>query len=181
MLGAGRRPLARYEGLLVDPVLVFDVPGARPRVYVSGGARVEADDAAALRAILSPAFDPEREIVLAEGTGARAPVTFAGEVRVRERRGDRLALEASLSDPGWVVVVDAWDPGWHARVDGLPAPLQRANLAFRAVAVPAGRHTIELLFRPRWLVSALSVSLASLVVLATGLVLTAGRSRRIVP
>ena len=71
--GAGRRPLARYDGLLVDPVLAFDVPGARPRVYAAGSARVEADDAAALRAILSPAFDPEREIVLADGKGARAP------------------------------------------------------------------------------------------------------------
>jgi hypothetical protein len=178
---SGRRPLGRYDGLLADPVFVFDVPGARPRVYVSGSARVEADDAAALRAILSPAFDPEQEIVLAEGIGARAPATFAGGVRVLERRGDRLALEASLSDPGWVVVVDAWDPGWHARVDGLPAPLQRANLAFRAVPVPAGRHTIELLFRPRWLVPAVSTSLASLVVLATGLVLSAGRSRRTIP
>ncbi|MET0552002.1 MAG: YfhO family protein [Vicinamibacteria bacterium] len=179
--GDGRRPLARYEGLFVDPVLVFDVPGARPRVWASGGARVEPDDAAALRAILSPAFDEEREIVVAEGTGARAPVSFAGSVTVRERRGDRLLLAASLSDPGWVVVVDAWDPGWHARVDGHPAPLQRANLAFRAVPVPAGVHTVELLFRPRWLTAALSVSLASLLVLATGLAITPGRTRKALP
>lgn len=175
--GAGaRRPrLGRDEGLFVDPVLVFDVPGARPRLYVSGSARVEADDAAALRTLLSPTFDPDREIVLSEGTNAAAPSTFAGGARVLERRSDRLALEASLTDPGWVVIVDAWDPGWHARVDGRPAPVQRANLAFRAVAVPAGRHTVELVFRPRWLTPAVWTSLFSLAVLVTGLALGGNR------
>lgn len=175
--GLGRQPIGRYDGLFEAPVLVFDVPGALPRAYAVGSARVETEDSAALRTLLSPGFDEGREVVLAEGTGG-ATTAFTGTVRVSERRGDRLALEADLRAPGWVVVVDAWDPGWRAAVDGRPAPLQRANLGFRAVPVPAGRHRVEMLFRPRGLAAGLWTSLASVVVLVCGLALTARRTPR---
>ncbi len=59
------------------------------------------------------------------------------------------------------MVNDLWAPAWQARVDGQPAPVERANLLFRAVAIPAGRHAVELACRPRGLVAALLVSLAA--------------------
>ena len=76
--------------------------------------------------------------------------------------GDRDAL-ASLSAPaaqvvagtpsglsrGYLVSTDAWYPGWKAYVDGRPATLHRANLAFRAVSVPAGRHRVAFRYEPR--------------------------------
>ena len=43
---------------------------------------------------------------------------------------------------------DGYDPGWRASVDGRPASVLRANVAFRAVAVSAGRHVIEMVYRP---------------------------------
>ncbi len=39
-------------------------------------------------------------------------------------------------------------PGWRAAIDGQPAPLLRANYVLRAVPVPAGEHTVELVFWP---------------------------------
>lgn len=66
---------------------------------------------------------------------------------------------------------DADYPGWEARVDGRPAPLLRADYAFRGVALPAGRHEVELRYRPRALWAALAASgLAALAILLLALV-----------
>jgi uncharacterized membrane protein YfhO len=46
------------------------------------------------------------------------------------------------------VLNDVWHPWWRARVDGAPAPLVRANVLFRAVRVPPGRHEVRIEFAP---------------------------------
>ena len=43
----------------------------------------------------------------------------------------------------WLVYLDNFDPGWRAVVDGVPAPLYAANLAFKAVKLPPGRHEVR--------------------------------------
>ena len=59
-----------------------------------------------------------------------------------------MVLEADSPDGGWVVLNDLWHPWWFAEVDGKPAEILRANVLFRAVAVPPGRHMVRFTFRP---------------------------------
>jgi Bacterial membrane protein YfhO len=172
----GLRLLGHYEGVFVDPVRVFEVPDPLPRTYVVGTARVLPDDGRAIDALLAPHFDEGREVVLASGSPASAP-GFTGSSRVRERLTDRVRLDVELGAPGWVVLVDAWDAGWRALVDGRPAAVERANVAFRAVAVPAGRHDVELVYRPSGVAPAATASWAGLGVLAAGAWLTRARRR----
>ncbi|MGL4443464.1 MAG: hypothetical protein ACRCU1_07555, partial [Alsobacter sp.] len=60
------------------------------------------------------------------------------------------AIEVDVTSPdgGWVVLNDVWHTWWQATVDGEPARLLRANVLFRAVAVPAGRHRVSFTFHP---------------------------------
>jgi hypothetical protein len=160
------RPVAEVPSLFLDPVLVEAVPEPLPRAYAVGGVRV-ADGIPGLAALIDPAFDPRREIVLPEGRPVAAPEGFHGEARILRETADRVQLEAELSADGYVVLVDGHDPGWRVRVDGRPAPLLRANVAFRAVAVPAGRHAVDMVYRPTAALVGLVVSgitLAALVV-----------------
>jgi len=46
------------------------------------------------------------------------------------------------------VLTDVWHPWWRAEVDGVSAEILKADVLFRAVAVPAGRHTVRFTFHP---------------------------------
>jgi hypothetical protein len=159
-----------FDGLFPEPIRTWSVPGALPRAYVVGRARA-LEGPAAIRALLEPGFVPEKEAILS-GAGAAAASEAAeggtGTVRIFELWGDRVRLDADLDAAGMIVVVDAWDPGWHARVDGRATDLLRANGAFRAVAVPAGRHVVEMRYRPWSVPVGLGATLAGLLVLAVG-------------
>ena len=175
-------PVATLPTAFVEPLLVFRVPDPLPRTYAVGSARRVDGLVAELRALAEPTFDPAREIVLpAEAPASPPSASFTGQSRIVEFRPDRVRLEADLSAPGFVVLVDAHDPGWHATIDGRPAEVLRANVAFRAVAVPAGRHVIEYLYRPRSVTVGLAISGATLLAALAVAVVEMRRRARAVP
>ena len=125
--------------------LEADLPRAR-----LVGASVVKSDADAVPYILSEAFDPDAEVVLAEPSpialdGAPAD----GTVRWTERSPNRLALDVTTARPALLVIADNWFPAWQATVDGEAAPVMRAYHTLRAVPVPAGAHTVEMVYESR--------------------------------
>jgi hypothetical protein len=159
-------------GLLPEPLRVYRVPDPLPRVFAVGRAR-ELDGPTAVGAMLQPSFDPRREVLLPDaGGGADA---FAGSAALVEHVPDRVVIDAELAQPGWVVLLEGFDPGWTGEVDGRPAPVLRGNVAFRAVAVPAGRHRVTMVYRPRALRIGLALSGAA--ALALGAAAFVGRRR----
>jgi len=150
------RPLATFPGLFEQPIRVFEVPDPLPRAFVVGAASVRTD-AEVLSALVDPAFDASKEVLLSEGRPL-PPGDAGGSVKVLEDRSDRLRLEASLKREGYLVLLDSHDPNWRASVDGHATPVRRANLAFRAVELPPGRHVVELRYRPWALYVGLALS-----------------------
>ena len=95
----------------------------------------------------------------------------SGSVRLLGRRPGHLSLATECSCPAFLVVLQAWEAGWKATVDERDAPVLRANVAFQAVRVGAGRHRVDLVYRPRGLRDGLLLGLAGLL----GVVLVARR------
>jgi hypothetical protein len=167
-------PAGTTRGYFPRPIRIYRVPEPLPAVYAVGTAR-SAEGAAAFGMLVDPDFDPRREVVLAPAPrpcttlaggecmpAIQSSPAFTGHVATLERRADRLILETDLNAPGYAVVLDSYDPGWKATVDGAPATVLPANLVFRAVAVPAGRHRVEMVYRPRAFMIGLAISGASL-------------------
>jgi hypothetical protein len=157
---------------------VFENPQALPRAYRVASALPEPQDLTrALRQLASPAFDARRLVLLdrpprallARPGSPRPPPS--GKVRVALYQPERVVLQTRGDQAAAVVLTDAYFPGWEATLDGAAVALLRANLNFRAVAVPAGEHEIEMRYRPaslRWgaglaLVAAIACAAAALV------------------
>ncbi len=47
-----------------------------------------------------------------------------------------------------MVLNDVWHPWWRASIDGKSAEILKANVLFRAVVVPPGRHVVRFTFHP---------------------------------
>jgi uncharacterized membrane protein YfhO len=60
----------------------------------------------------------------------------------------RATVETDTQTAGVLVLADVWFPGWKATVDGKPVGIDPANLAFRGVVVPPGRHLVEFRYEP---------------------------------
>jgi len=76
---------------------------------------------------------------------------------------ERAVIEVELIAPSFLVLSDAYYPGWRAWVDGSQAQILQADWLFRAVYLPAGRHTIEFKYEPAsfafgWLVTRVSLA-----------------------
>lgn len=105
-------------------------------------------------------FDPRAEVAL-EGapSGAGDTPGPAGEVLAILPGDDRVDVSLLAARPAWLVLADTFAPGWEATLDGGDQQLSilRANAAFRAVRVPAGRHEVAMRYRApggaagRWL------------------------------
>lgn len=158
--------------------LLFRMPEPLPRAYLVGKATVR-PDSTAVAYLTSPAFRPEAEAVLPAPPPVELPgEAVGGSVRWTERRLNRHRLRVEAEAPSLLVVSDNWYPAWHARVDGEPAAVLRANHTLRAVPVPAGEHEVEMYYRSRLFRWSLGGGLLALAIL----VLSAGaswyRSRR---
>jgi hypothetical protein len=169
--------VGEWPSVASRPLCLWRVPDPLPRAYVVGGARY-ARGLDSVRTVLDPAFEPTREIVVEEEAAVRpAGQDFQGAARTVSRRSDRVEIESVANGAGYAVLVDAYDPGWTAAVDGRPARILRANLVCRAVAVPPGRHTVAFTYRPRSVVWGLALGVLGVGIILASVVTWAGLRR----
>lgn len=128
----------------------------------------------ALDAVQPAASDAPRDHLLIGETLCGA--IRAARVVTADRPDGYLNAEVDAPQAGLVFLSEPYYPERRAWVDGREVAAVRANLAFTAVPVEAGRHVIELRYVPRRFYVGITVSILTLAVwLAAG---RAGRARR---
>lgn len=108
--------------------------------------------------VFSGGNDLQRVVVLEGVSAFPEGCERDGEIRILQETLLRTRMRVRSESAGWVFLSDVWYPGWFARVDGRSMPVLRANYLFRAVAVDAGEHVVEFVYRPWWFYVGLVVS-----------------------
>jgi hypothetical protein len=125
---------------------LFARPEPVPLSLVVFGATSAPDEAAALQRMGAADFDPNREVVLEGGSVAAAPGADAMPVAPDRVAAEEWHARVTISQPGYLLQREALYPGWRARVDGVDAPLLRADSLFRTVPLAPGTYDVEVFF-----------------------------------
>jgi hypothetical protein len=137
------------------------------RAFVAGEARHSPSDEETLATLSSPDFDPLNEVLVdekAQDSASGARWGSAGRVESFDESPNQVTLKASLSRPGYVVLLDRFDANWRATLDGREVPVLRADLLFRAVRAGPGRNEIRFYYRQRGLLAGLLITLFTLAI-----------------
>ena len=127
---------------------LYEVTGGVPRAYVVSRATYEQDPMSTLRRLSSEVFDPMREVIVDTPTHLASKTSFRGAATIKLYENNKVQISARLSDPGILVLTDAFYPGWKAFVDGKEQKVLRANYFFRGVELPTGDHRVEFVYDP---------------------------------
>ncbi|HLV99359.1 MAG TPA: YfhO family protein [Ktedonobacterales bacterium] len=138
---------------------------ARPRFYFAD--MVIASASAQQTAALLPGLSSTGRDAIIEGASASAsaPLADAGAVKVVTDAPGQITLQTQTNTTRWLVIDEGYDIGWQADVDGARTTVHPANEMFQAVEVPAGAHTIHLLYRPVSFTQGAALSALALLVL----------------
>jgi hypothetical protein len=160
VLGTGVRLLTETGG-----VRVYENADALPRARWVPSATVMPADGM-LAALASAAYDPRGTVLLEPPAAPIAgPPAASGGATITVDEPERVVVRVRSAADGYVVLADAYYPGWTATVNGTPRDILRADYAFRAVPLPAGDNEVVFRFRPRSFYLGALLSAASVAVL----------------
>jgi len=158
---------------------IYRNDAALPRAFMAAEAWC-LDTAEVLKRIRARTVDFRREVLLADCSDAtpgdgrspandrspRGDAPSPGTARIERYGADRVMISAQSDRGGYLVLTDAWFPGWTASVDGRDTRVERADHAFRAVKLGPGRHDVEFRYAPTSV--RLGLALSALAAIVTG-------------
>lgn len=133
-------PLPGFRPFAGDYLQLWDVnPRALPHVRLVEKWREETTPVASVAALPNVV---RGEIVVESGV-KRTGLARPGRVEVLRNGPEHLEARVEAPDPTWLFVLRGFWEYRRVLLDGRPVETFPAQLAFSAVAIPAGRHTVE--------------------------------------
>jgi hypothetical protein len=135
--------------LQLPPFTVYENTRAFPKALVIPRAEALPDRSQVLESLKQADL---RQVVFLEDfeppASAGAHAGRSGSATISTYEPNHVVVEVDSDSPGYLVLSDPWYPGWTCTVDRQPERLFRANFAFRAIALPIGKHTVRFDFNP---------------------------------
>jgi hypothetical protein len=159
-------------GRFLSVSYVYRNTAALPRAFLLplSAAHLITSPAAQYAAVIRPTFDSSHSLIL-DPRGSTAPLGLgflqaawarllrpapvslpsflpAGTARVLADDGNSVQVVVRARVASYLVLDDAYYPGWQAWIDGRPVAISRADYVLRAMRVPAGTHLLTFTYAP---------------------------------
>lgn len=92
----------------------------------------------------APSKSPEGKVVPVAGE----KVELHGKVKLTQSEPEHAVISVVLDKPAFVILRDAFYPGWKVSVDAIPTVCYRSNGILRGVYVDKGAHLVQFDFKP---------------------------------
>ena len=179
--GANRSLVASGEGRFrlvhSGDVKIYRNLDNLPRAYMVGQASTVTDDESAIAIMRGNAFAPAHQVLLHDVEASSYEWNRPASVDIASYSPSEVVLHTDSDAAGYLVLTDAYYPDWTATVDGEPATIHRANVMFRAVAVPAGEHDVVFQYRPASFRAGAIISLTTAILMLLASILWWARRR----
>ncbi|MGD0657669.1 MAG: YfhO family protein [Syntrophorhabdales bacterium] len=142
---------------------LYEYKGYQGRIFLAGRGRFLPTDGEIAKALTSKEPDPQKELILyGRKTGVKDYGPVEGRAWLVACGANRIEAGYEADRDSFLYLSDTYYPGWKAYVDNKERPIYRANLAFRAIEVPKGRHDVVFAYTPRSFLLGLLLTLAGI-------------------
>lgn len=149
---------AGFQRVLSSDIKLYTPPYDTARAVLANRLHLLPDDWNGHEAALHWLRDETTPVLHGEVEALAVPqAEYAGSVHVVAYEDTRVELQVRSSDEAYLILRDAYYPGWQAQVNGEQTDVFRANVLFRAVRVPAGESTVVFTFVPQLWYAALGL------------------------
>ena len=180
-------PQGEFDLAYSGDVKIYENHTVLPRAFCVATAQHAATTDEALQLMQHADFDPAHEVVLIDSSLPDSDKTSASTDQLvsssREAchlvayTPELVTINTDLPQAAFLILTDAYYPGWTVAIDGQPADIERADLMFRAVKVPAGAHRVEMRYQPQSFSIGLLISIGTVAALGGVWFITRHRNR----
>jgi len=146
-------------------VRVFGNSMVAPRVHfarnVIAAARAE-DQLAVIQRL-----DSGDHTTVAADVSQNKEYTASGSIVEEQLENREIMLRTSVETPQFLVLRDTFLHGWNVHINGNQVPINRVDVLFRGVEVPAGEQEIVFRYEPEWLIPARALFAGGMITLVS--------------
>ena len=157
------------DGSLAHPTVLVSEIDALPRAFLVPAAQV-LDRRLIPETYFSSEFNPREQVLISESLTTETISGFQGEVLRIKYHPNRVEIQTRQNGSGFLVLLDAYYPGWKATVNGNEITVLRGNHFFRALPLSEGSHQVVFYYEQEGFQAGLIITGTSLLLLVSGCV-----------